>query len=224
MGDGDELYAAYGDRSNPLLAYVWPDGSLHPLMPGKRPDHGQARWESRGQAKWSLQEGTTGFLWRWNSDVLDLRPEYRDTESGSNALASTPVNRSGAYGAGTAMRLIIWSHSGTNFCDIAGMSANYWEAVNDQPPAHMTNQAVPGVLESTMFRVSRPTDVSDLLLEGGQTANVGGQAFRGATMLNWSPPGEGIRFWQVWLEITINKDTIDFNPDAFGINWQASAY
>ncbi len=212
------------DRSNPILACVWPDGTIEPLMPGKRPDHGQARWESRGTAQWAEAE-TGGWIWRWHSEILDLRPEFRETDGSGASLGAVPVNRSGMMGAGATMRILLWTHDAVDLVEIGGLAATYFEAANDQPPAHQTNQAVAGLQDASMFAVSQPTDITDMVREGGRTRNVDGLAYRGASLLYFTPPGEGIRFWQVWIELTVNKPArVNFDPGSLGINWQASVY
>lgn len=214
----------FAERNNPLLAFVWPDGSVHPIMPGKRPDYGQSRWESRGQARWNLQAGTTTFLWRWQSPILDLRPEYADTDNIASGIATVPINRTAVFGAGTYLRLLVWTHAAVDIAEVGGLSVSYREMVNDQPPQHMTNQAVAGITEAPLFCVSQATDVTDFILEAGRTANIGGLAYRGAALLYFSPPAEGIRFWQVFLDFTIDKQNAAFNPNTLAMNWQGSAY
>lgn len=215
----------YGDRSNPLLAYVWPDGSFEPLMPGRRPDNGQSRYEARGVASWTRVEATSQWLWRWQSPIFDLRPEFAPTDNAASGIATVPINRTAVFGSGAWLRVIVWTHSTTvDIANLGGLTVEYWEAVNDQPPQQMTNQAVAGVPDAPLFRVSQPTDVTDFVSEGGQTANVGGQAYRGACLLPFSAPAEGTRFWQVTLEWKVDKDDMRWTPDTLGVNWQASVY
>lgn len=207
---------------NPILAWAFGDGTIQPVMPGRRPDLPQSHWKDRQNAAWVNTEGPI-WQWRWRSAIFDLRPEYADTDNQGNMAGSIPVNRSAALGVGATLRFILYSLNGNDPCQQSGLKVAYWECTNDQAANHQTGQAG-AVPESVLFRTSEPTDCRDTVREGGQTVTLDGIVFRGGSLLYFTPPAEGIRYWQLWIQFTFEERELATNPTTLGWAAQASVY
>lgn len=217
--------ADHDDRENPILAYVWPDGSVRPIMPGKRPDWGQARWQERQTLTWARDpDDVTGFTWitTYATQPLDLRPEFADTDELASMRGFVSINRAGLFGSGVYMRILMWCETSVvDISNIGGLSGQYYEACMDQP---WTANNTAGAREANLMVVSQPTDITANFNEGGRTQTIKGTAYRGAVLLTLEPPGSVIRFWQVFVTLKLNKQSLVFNPNTYAFRLHASVY
>lgn len=210
-----------GGLNNPLLDYGFPDGSGNPTSPAKYAAGLQASWEGQADAAW-VSTGVNTFRWRWRSEILDLHPRFRSSTDLGSELQAVPINRDAALGSGTYMHVLVYVNGAVNVPLIGGLSCTAYECGNDQAPriafaAPATPQVAP------LFLLARPSDVTSMLREGGVDTVLDGLAYRGGSLLQFSPPSENIRFWQVWLEFNYDS-TLAVNPNIYGLAIQASVY
>ncbi len=210
--NGTEIFnPLYGPQSDPFT------GSR--TMPGPLVKMEQAHWSDRGSLTFTTDGGVVPtYTSRWNSPVFDLRPEFQNKE---NLLSTAiPVNRSPALGSGAYLRFIMFGRAfASDPAAIGSLAVSFFEVGNDQPP----RQPNPGAVVNTaskMFSLSPSVDITKVVNAGGRTVTVGGITYVGGSLLPFSPPGSGIRFWQVHLAFNFT----DHDPVTDGFGWQASIY
>lgn len=200
-----------GERNNPLFFDPAPQPGDQ-SMPRQIPKMPQASWSTKDDPAWTAVIAG-GFEWYWRSPVFDLRPEY---QTGDNLVSSAiPINRSAGLGAGAYLRVLVKAEPSGNFLHApaiaAGLTCEFLECGNDHVPANM-----PATAQVPVYALSQFQDCTDLIRAGGTTVNLFGQTYVGASSLYFSPPCEGLRFWQVILHFQ--------SPWAYIIPLQASVY
>lgn len=174
---------------NPLVgrqpqSFPRPLGTSTPGVAEKLP---QSSWTS-GPVYAVWEPNVTGdYDWYWETPVFNLRPEYTDGDM--YATAAVPVNRAAALGAGFYLRVIVFGQPAF----YGSLSLEYIECAYDQTPFPTGNQ---------LYAIIPTTDMTDELLAGGVDVVWRGVTHPGATVLYFTPPAEGVRFWQAKYHFT----------------------
>lgn len=180
---------SYGQQGNPF----GPGPNMR--HPGTNPVGAiPAQPQSRGVEAWSQRQGqqfaSDGInqVWTYNTALFDLRPGL-NTALGF-ASPAVPINHEGALGLNIYLNMIIGTVTGVvPIASRGGLRAEYWEVGNNVNGDNLELMTLTQIIE-----------ISDTVLAGG-TATV---APFGASPISFTPCVLGLRYWQVFLRLTID--------------------
>ncbi len=159
-------------------------------VPGPLATERRGYWHSASMASTWAAPGVQGVVARteWRTPIFDLRPELRG--SGNNAPTNVvPIFRGSAYGAGVRLLWQLSRFGGGSFQNIAvDIDAFSIEGL------HVSD-------DTQVALASAPNDITTDFWDGGLTL-----------LLEWTPPGYPIRYWQVTLRLDQTSGVIADAP------------
>lgn len=161
-----------------------------------------AQAQPRGVEAWSQRQGQqflsdgTNQVWTYNTALFDLRPGL-NTALGF-ASPAVPINHEGAYGLNIYLSMLIGTVAGlVPIASRGGLRAEYWEVGNNVNADNLD-----------LMTLTQTIEITDLVLAGGTSTTF---PF-GASPLSFTPCVLGLRYWQLFLRLTVEGVTAITEP------------
>lgn len=176
---------------NPL--YGGPDLTHPPtnksgILPGALQKRGVEIWSERKAQAFRTNAAGTAQVWTYNTPVFDMHP-------GASAASGMPqnafpINHDSSYGLSVYLVMILGGGVGAIPWALRfGLTATYWEV-----GSAISSQA------AELLQLTQAVPVTTQIQSG---ATVAAGAYQPASPLSFEPCVTGLRFWQVFLQVTI---------------------